>query len=212
MASGECRGERTSCSLCLPPPLRLFSSYNANSHILSVSSESKKSLLPSIAILLLSETTLAASQARLQCRNWCLKREDPPSRMPAAGRWPPVRISDWRFDYRCHAHNLQHGLPPSRMRAESAPILRVLPLTSPGSFCPAYTPPPYLISRGQVLAVLPFNGNVVLTVDISGAELKTAGRVQNGVSMMPTGQGRFPEVSGFCSKYDISSPVPIVVS
>ena len=32
-----------------------------------------------------------------------------------------------------------------------------------GDFCPAYTPPPYLITRGQVLAVLPF-GNVVFTV------------------------------------------------
>ena len=48
-------------------------------------------------------------------------------------------------------------------------------LTCPDSgatFCPAYTPPPYPITRGQVLAVLPF-GNVVFTVNINGAELKT---------------------------------------
>ena len=40
-----------------PATIATIFSYNANSHILSVSSESKKSLLPSIAILLLSETT-----------------------------------------------------------------------------------------------------------------------------------------------------------
>jgi 2',3'-cyclic-nucleotide 2'-phosphodiesterase (5'-nucleotidase family) len=33
----------------------------------------------------------------------------------------------------------------------------------PGDFCPAFTPPAYLITRGQVLAVLPF-GNLVFTV------------------------------------------------
>ena len=34
-------------------------------------------------------------------------------------------------------------------------------------FCPAFTPPPYLITRGQVLAVLPF-GNVVVTLQVNG--------------------------------------------
>jgi 2',3'-cyclic-nucleotide 2'-phosphodiesterase (5'-nucleotidase family)/predicted AlkP superfamily phosphohydrolase/phosphomutase len=72
-----------------------------------------------------------------------------------------------------------------------------------GDFCPAYTPPPYPISRGQVLAVLPF-GNVVFTVDINGAELKTF--LENGVSLMPSAQGRFPQVSGLCFTYDISAP------
>jgi 2',3'-cyclic-nucleotide 2'-phosphodiesterase (5'-nucleotidase family)/predicted AlkP superfamily phosphohydrolase/phosphomutase len=72
-----------------------------------------------------------------------------------------------------------------------------------GDFCPAYTPPPYPISRGQVLAVLPF-GNVVFTVTINGAELKTF--LENGVSLMPSAQGRFPQVSGLCFTYDISAP------
>jgi 2',3'-cyclic-nucleotide 2'-phosphodiesterase (5'-nucleotidase family) len=70
-------------------------------------------------------------------------------------------------------------------------------------FCPAYTPPPYPITRGQVLAVLPF-GNVVVTVSINGAELKMM--LENGVSMMPSAQGRFPQVSGLCFTYDISAP------
>jgi 2',3'-cyclic-nucleotide 2'-phosphodiesterase (5'-nucleotidase family) len=74
---------------------------------------------------------------------------------------------------------------------------------SGATFCPTYTPPPYPISRGQVLAVLPF-GNVVFTVSINGAELKTF--LENGVSLMPSAQGRFPQVSGLCFTYDISLP------
>ncbi len=72
----------------------------------------------------------------------------------------------------------------------------------PSDFCPAYTPPPYPITRGQVLGVLPF-GNVVFTVDISGAELKTF--LENGVSLMPSANGRFPQVSGLCFTYDIEA-------
>jgi 2',3'-cyclic-nucleotide 2'-phosphodiesterase (5'-nucleotidase family) len=73
-----------------------------------------------------------------------------------------------------------------------------------GDFCASYIPPPYPISRGQVLAVLPF-GNVVFTVSINGAELKTY--LENGVSSMPAANGRYPQVSGLCFTYDISKPV-----
>ena len=73
----------------------------------------------------------------------------------------------------------------------------------PGDFCPPYTPPPYPITRGQVLAVLPF-GNVGFTVQISGAELKTF--LENGVSAMPTANGKFPQVSGLCFTYEITAP------
>jgi len=73
----------------------------------------------------------------------------------------------------------------------------------PADFCPPYTPPPYPISRGQVLTVLPF-GNVVVTLTLNGAELKTM--LENGVSRMPAADGRFPQVSGLCFTYDISSP------
>jgi 2',3'-cyclic-nucleotide 2'-phosphodiesterase (5'-nucleotidase family) len=69
-------------------------------------------------------------------------------------------------------------------------------------FCPAYTPPPYPISRGQVLTVLPF-GNVSATVTITGAELKAF--LENGVSAMPAVNGKFPQVSGLCFSYDISA-------
>ncbi|MGH3134953.1 MAG: alkaline phosphatase family protein [Gaiellaceae bacterium] len=70
-------------------------------------------------------------------------------------------------------------------------------------FCPAATQPPYLITRGQVLAVLPF-GNVVVTLQVTGAELKTM--LENGVSQMPAANGRFPQVSGLCFTYNISAP------
>jgi 2',3'-cyclic-nucleotide 2'-phosphodiesterase (5'-nucleotidase family) len=75
---------------------------------------------------------------------------------------------------------------------------------NPSDYCPAYTPPPYPITRGQVLAVLPF-GNVVFTVDINGAELKTF--LENGVSAMPGANGKYPQVSGLCFTYDIQAPV-----
>jgi 2',3'-cyclic-nucleotide 2'-phosphodiesterase (5'-nucleotidase family) len=74
---------------------------------------------------------------------------------------------------------------------------------NPSDFCPPYTPPPYPITRGQVLGVLPF-GNVVVTLNVTGAELKTM--LENGVSLMPSVQGRFPQVSGLCFTYDIAAP------
>lgn len=69
-------------------------------------------------------------------------------------------------------------------------------------FCPASTPPPWLITRGQVLAVLPF-GNSVSTTTLSGAELKAW--LENGVSSMPGANGRFAQVSGLCFTYDVAA-------
>jgi 2',3'-cyclic-nucleotide 2'-phosphodiesterase (5'-nucleotidase family) len=74
---------------------------------------------------------------------------------------------------------------------------------NPDDFCPAYTPPPFAITRGQVLAVLPF-GNIVVTLTVNGAELKAM--LENGVSQMPNANGRFPQVSGLCFTYDIAQP------
>lgn len=70
-------------------------------------------------------------------------------------------------------------------------------------FCPVTVPPPHAITRGQVLAVLPF-GNVVVTLTVNGAELKTM--LENGVSQMPSANGRFPQVSGLCFTYEITAP------
>jgi len=74
----------------------------------------------------------------------------------------------------------------------------------PTDFCPPYTPPPYPITHGQVLTVLPF-GNVVVTLQVNGAELKAM--LENGVSRMPVADGRFPQISGLCFSYNISAPV-----
>jgi 2',3'-cyclic-nucleotide 2'-phosphodiesterase (5'-nucleotidase family) len=73
-----------------------------------------------------------------------------------------------------------------------------------GDFCSAFTPPPFPITRGQVLAVLPF-GNIIATATVTGAELKTM--LENGVSLMPGANGRFAQVSGLCFTYDIDSAV-----
>ena len=75
---------------------------------------------------------------------------------------------------------------------------------SPTDFCPAFTPPPYPITLGQVVTVLPF-GNVVATAHISGTQLKAM--LENGVSSMPAANGRFAQVSGLCFTYDIAQAV-----
>ena len=71
-------------------------------------------------------------------------------------------------------------------------------------FCPPFTPPPYPITQGQVLTVLPF-GNVAATVELTGAELKAF--LERGVSAMPGADGRFAQVSGLCFTYDINAAV-----
>jgi 2',3'-cyclic-nucleotide 2'-phosphodiesterase (5'-nucleotidase family) len=78
------------------------------------------------------------------------------------------------------------------------------PIDSPTDFCPAFTPPPYPITLGQVFTVLPF-GNQTATVTVTGAELK--GMLENGVSAMPGANGKFAQVSGLCFTYDISAAV-----
>jgi 2',3'-cyclic-nucleotide 2'-phosphodiesterase (5'-nucleotidase family)/predicted AlkP superfamily phosphohydrolase/phosphomutase len=80
---------------------------------------------------------------------------------------------------------------------------------NPNDFCPAslYPVPTasglFPITRGQVLSVLPF-GNVVVTLSVNGAELKTM--LENGVSQMPAANGRFPQVSGLCFTYEVTAP------
>jgi 2',3'-cyclic-nucleotide 2'-phosphodiesterase (5'-nucleotidase family) len=69
-------------------------------------------------------------------------------------------------------------------------------------FCPPFTGPPFPITKGQVLTVLPF-GNTVVTATITGVQLKAM--LENGVSFMPTANGRFPQVSGLCFTYDIAA-------
>lgn len=74
---------------------------------------------------------------------------------------------------------------------------------SASDFCPAFTPPPYPITRGQVNTVLPF-GNISVVATVDGAKLKAM--LENGVSRMPALDGRFPQVSGLCLTYNIEAP------
>ncbi|MBA3450238.1 MAG: 5'-nucleotidase C-terminal domain-containing protein, partial [Chloroflexia bacterium] len=70
-----------------------------------------------------------------------------------------------------------------------------------GDFCPTDAGP-FPITEGQVLTVLPF-GNVAVTVDVSGAELKAM--LEAGVAAMPEASGAFPQVSGLCFTYDLGA-------
>jgi len=59
---------------------------------------------------------------------------------------------------------------------------------------------PNAITRGQVLGVLPF-GNVAVTLDINGAELKEL--LEAGIGASPDESGGFPQVSGLCFTYSV---------
>lgn len=72
-----------------------------------------------------------------------------------------------------------------------------------GEFCPAEGGET-TITNGQVLTVLPF-GNVVVTLEVTGAELKEM--LETGVARMPEPSGAFPQVSGLCFTYDITADV-----
>ncbi|MBW3633456.1 MAG: 5'-nucleotidase C-terminal domain-containing protein, partial [Chloroflexi bacterium] len=72
-----------------------------------------------------------------------------------------------------------------------------------GEFCPTDVGE-HPITEGQVLTVLPF-GNVAVTAEVSGAELKAM--LEAGVGAMPEASGAFPQVSGLCFTYDIGAPV-----
>ncbi|RRR73877.1 MAG: multifunctional 2',3'-cyclic-nucleotide 2'-phosphodiesterase/5'-nucleotidase/3'-nucleotidase [Candidatus Viridilinea halotolerans] len=59
------------------------------------------------------------------------------------------------------------------------------------------------VTVGQVLEVLPF-GNTLALVTISGAQLKEA--LENGVSQVETGAGRFPQIAGFRFAFNPALP------
>jgi 2',3'-cyclic-nucleotide 2'-phosphodiesterase (5'-nucleotidase family)/predicted AlkP superfamily phosphohydrolase/phosphomutase len=118
----------------------------------------------------------------------------------SSGRWCESLIGDTTTDALRITYGSDFAITNSGgLRAD----LTCPTVDLPGDFCPAFTPPPYPITRGQVLAVLPF-GNVSFTVSVNGAELKSM--LENGVSRMPAADGRFPQVSGFCFTYDVTAP------
>ncbi len=58
---------------------------------------------------------------------------------------------------------------------------------------------PYTVTLGDVLTVLPF-GNLVATLQLNGADIIAA--LENGLSQIENGAGRFPQVSGLHYTYD----------
>jgi 5'-nucleotidase / UDP-sugar diphosphatase len=64
-------------------------------------------------------------------------------------------------------------------------------------------PPGSTITRRDILAELPF-GNRLITIDISGRDLRAA--IENGLSQLPNPAGRFPQVSGLQIDADASRP------
>ncbi len=60
------------------------------------------------------------------------------------------------------------------------------------------------VTMGEVLTVLPFQ-NTIATFQIKGADLVTA--LENGVSQIDDGAGRFPQVAGLKFSFDKSKPV-----
>jgi 5'-nucleotidase / UDP-sugar diphosphatase len=59
------------------------------------------------------------------------------------------------------------------------------------------------ITRRDILAELPF-GNRVVTIEITGAALKSA--LENGLAQLPEASGRFPQVSGLIIEADTRRP------
>ena len=60
-----------------------------------------------------------------------------------------------------------------------------------------------ILTRKDVLTELPF-GNVTVLIELSGADLLAA--LENGVSEVENGAGRFPQVSGLTFEYDAAAP------
>lgn len=59
------------------------------------------------------------------------------------------------------------------------------------------------VTMGQVIEVMPF-GNTIVTMDLTGALIKEA--LENGVSQVETGAGRFPQVSGLRFTWNPDAP------
>jgi 5'-nucleotidase/UDP-sugar diphosphatase len=59
------------------------------------------------------------------------------------------------------------------------------------------------LTRGDVLAELPFNNRVV-TLEVSGRDLRAA--IENGLSLLPNPAGRFPHVSGIKVEAELGRP------
>ena len=66
-----------------------------------------------------------------------------------------------------------------------------------------------MITRRDILSELPF-GNVVVKLELTGAQIWEA--LENGVSQIEEGAGRFPQVAGMSYAFDGSQPAGARIS
>ncbi|MFD2369898.1 bifunctional metallophosphatase/5'-nucleotidase [Brevibacillus sp. GCM10020057] len=60
------------------------------------------------------------------------------------------------------------------------------------------------ITKKDLYTLLPFENNTLSIVEVTGAELRAA--LENGVSQVETGAGRFPQISGMSFTYNPTKP------
>jgi len=60
------------------------------------------------------------------------------------------------------------------------------------------------LTRGDILAALPF-GNRTVKLEVTGKDLRDA--LENGLSLVENGAGRFPQISGMVIEIDVTRPV-----
>jgi 2',3'-cyclic-nucleotide 2'-phosphodiesterase (5'-nucleotidase family) len=118
----------------------------------------------------------------------------------SAGRICESRVGNVATD----AMRTQYGTDFAITNSGGLRAALTCPAAGSAGFCPADPGPPYPITRGSVIGVLPF-GNIVVTLSVTGAEIRAF--LENGVSAMPGANGRFVQVSGLCFTYDISAAV-----
>ena len=85
-----------------------------------------------------------------------------------------VRVARREHDHRCDADRVQDRLRDHEPGG-GAGRSHLPDDGQPGRLLPGYTPPPYPISRGQVLGVLPFGG-LVVTLSVNGASSRRCWR------------------------------------
>ncbi len=112
----------------------------------------------------------------------------------------PVGVSDVDLDgdrsrTRSEETNLGNAIADAILR-KAAPLGASVSIQNGGGIRASIPAGP--VTMGQVLEVLPF-GNEVTVVTLSGSDLRAA--LENGVSQVETGGGRFPQVAGVRFRY-----------
>ncbi|MDF2926812.1 MAG: 5-nucleotidase [Paenibacillaceae bacterium] len=113
-----------------------------------------------------------------------------------------VELNGVRADVRTRETNLGNLIADGMLAAaQEAGTGAVMALQNGGGIRASMPAGP--ITQGGVLEVLPFNNDLV-TITLTGQEIWEA--LENGVSMLPNQDGRFPHVSGMRFYYDSTKP------